>query len=171
MNSLKPIRSEHDLSITFKLNERTAADQERAISISSASRSEHTSWVGRIGSWLSLVVKGYCEVAGLYFEETFAPVVRIEPVRVLFVIATGLDLYIWETVKRNCDHSLHHKRSPRHVTRTARFRPDMGKSSGLNIYSVLQKQVLYRSFILGSLFLSPHERTAELQELWINADR
>jgi len=41
-----------------------------------------------------LCAKGYSQIAGLDFEETFAPVVRIESVRVLFAIAAFFMLYI-----------------------------------------------------------------------------
>ena len=41
-----------------------------------------------------IVVKGYSQVAGLDFNETFAPVVRIESVRVIFALAATHDLYI-----------------------------------------------------------------------------
>jgi hypothetical protein len=41
-----------------------------------------------------IVVKGYSQVAGLDFNETFAPVVRVESVRILFAIAAANDLYI-----------------------------------------------------------------------------
>lgn len=41
-----------------------------------------------------IVVKSYSQVAGLDFNETFAPVVRVESVRILFAIAAANDLYI-----------------------------------------------------------------------------
>src|SRR5271169_498060 len=41
-----------------------------------------------------VVAKGYSQVAGLDFEDTFAPVVRIESVRHLFAIAAFYGLYI-----------------------------------------------------------------------------
>jgi hypothetical protein len=41
-----------------------------------------------------IVVKGYSQVAGLDFNETFAPVVRVESVRVIFAIAAANGLYI-----------------------------------------------------------------------------
>src|SRR5579859_7044543 len=41
-----------------------------------------------------IVVKGYSQVAGLDFDETFAPVVRIKSVRVIFAMAAANDLYI-----------------------------------------------------------------------------
>jgi Reverse transcriptase (RNA-dependent DNA polymerase) len=41
-----------------------------------------------------IVVKGYSQVAGLDFNETFAPVVRVESVCVIFAIAAANDLYI-----------------------------------------------------------------------------
>lgn len=41
-----------------------------------------------------IVVKGYSQVAGLDFNETFAPVVRVDSVRVIFAIAAANDLYI-----------------------------------------------------------------------------
>ena len=36
-----------------------------------------------------LVAKGYAQVAGLDFEETFAPVARLESIRILLAYATG----------------------------------------------------------------------------------
>jgi hypothetical protein len=41
-----------------------------------------------------IVAKGYSQIAGLDFEETFAPVVRIESVRTLFAISAFFSLYI-----------------------------------------------------------------------------
>jgi hypothetical protein len=41
-----------------------------------------------------LCAKGYSQIAGMDCEETFAPVVRIESVRVLFAIAAFFMLYI-----------------------------------------------------------------------------
>ena len=41
-----------------------------------------------------IVVKGFSQIAGLDFDETFAPVVRIESIRILFSIAAVNDLYI-----------------------------------------------------------------------------
>jgi len=41
-----------------------------------------------------IVVKGYAQEAELDFNETFAPVVRIDSVRTIFAIAAGKDLYI-----------------------------------------------------------------------------
>jgi hypothetical protein len=35
-----------------------------------------------------LVAKGYAQVAGLDFEETFAPVARLESIRILLAYAT-----------------------------------------------------------------------------------
>src|SRR5881394_3415083 len=41
-----------------------------------------------------IVVRGYAQEAGLDFDKTFAPVVRIESVRTIFAIAAARDLYI-----------------------------------------------------------------------------
>ena len=41
-----------------------------------------------------IVAKGYAQIAGLDFEKTFAPVVRIESVRCLFAIAAFLKFYL-----------------------------------------------------------------------------
>jgi hypothetical protein len=41
-----------------------------------------------------IVVKGYAQEAGLDFDQTFAPVVRIESVRAILAIAAANDLYI-----------------------------------------------------------------------------
>jgi Reverse transcriptase (RNA-dependent DNA polymerase) len=41
-----------------------------------------------------VVPKGYSQIAGLNFDEIFAPVVRIESVRALFAIAAFYGLYI-----------------------------------------------------------------------------
>jgi hypothetical protein len=42
-----------------------------------------------------LVVKGYSQVEGLDFDETYAPVARLESIRILFAYATyhGFKLY------------------------------------------------------------------------------
>jgi len=40
------------------------------------------------------VVKGYSQIAGLDFNETFDPVVGTESIRVIFAIAAANDLYI-----------------------------------------------------------------------------
>jgi len=42
----------------------------------------------------TIVVKGFSQIAGLDFNETFAPVIRIESVRILLVIAAANDLHI-----------------------------------------------------------------------------
>ena len=41
-----------------------------------------------------IVVKGYAQETGLDFEETFAPIIWIESVRVIFIIAAAKDLII-----------------------------------------------------------------------------
>ena len=41
-----------------------------------------------------VVIKGYSQIAGLDFTETFAPVVRIESIRTLLAIAAFYNLYI-----------------------------------------------------------------------------
>ena len=41
-----------------------------------------------------IVVKGYAQEVELDFDETFAPVVRIDTVRTLFAIAAAKDLCI-----------------------------------------------------------------------------
>jgi len=41
-----------------------------------------------------IVAKGYSQIAGLDFEKTFTPVVRIESVRCLFAIAAFLFLHM-----------------------------------------------------------------------------
>ena len=48
-----------------------------------------------------LVVKGYSQVAGIDFDETYAPVIRVKSVRCLFAIATHFDLYIVHADARN----------------------------------------------------------------------
>jgi hypothetical protein len=42
-----------------------------------------------------LVAKGYSQVKGLYFDETYAPVARLESIRILLAYATyhGFKLY------------------------------------------------------------------------------
>jgi Reverse transcriptase (RNA-dependent DNA polymerase) len=42
-----------------------------------------------------LVAKGYVQIAGLDFDETWAPVIRIESVRTLPAIAAMHNLHIW----------------------------------------------------------------------------
>jgi hypothetical protein len=39
-----------------------------------------------------LVAKGYAQVTGLDFEETFAPVARLESIRILLAYATEREL-------------------------------------------------------------------------------
>ena len=41
-----------------------------------------------------IVVKGYSQLAGLDFNDTFAPVVRVDSIRVIFAIAAANDLFI-----------------------------------------------------------------------------
>jgi Reverse transcriptase (RNA-dependent DNA polymerase) len=41
-----------------------------------------------------IVVKGYCQIAGINYDETFAPVVRIESVRTIIAIAAGRNYFI-----------------------------------------------------------------------------
>jgi Reverse transcriptase (RNA-dependent DNA polymerase) len=41
-----------------------------------------------------IVVEGYAQIVGMEFEVTFAPVVRIESVRVLLAISAHRNLYI-----------------------------------------------------------------------------
>jgi len=48
-----------------------------------------------------IVVKGFAQEAGLDFDETFAPVVRIDSVRTLFVISAGKGLYIVQADIKN----------------------------------------------------------------------
>jgi hypothetical protein len=48
-----------------------------------------------------IVVRGYSQIAGLDFEETFAPVIRIESVRLLLAIAAANDLYILQIDCKN----------------------------------------------------------------------
>jgi hypothetical protein len=48
-----------------------------------------------------LVVKGYSQVKGLDFEETFAPVARLESIRILFAYATHHDFKIYQIDVKN----------------------------------------------------------------------
>ena len=41
-----------------------------------------------------IVVRGFSQIAGLDFDETFAPIVRIESIRIIFALAAANDLYI-----------------------------------------------------------------------------
>jgi hypothetical protein len=52
-----------------------------------------------------IVVKGYSQVAGLDFNETFAPVVRIESLRVIFTITAANGIYMLHIDCKNA--SLH----------------------------------------------------------------
>jgi hypothetical protein len=47
-----------------------------------------------------LVAKGYAQVAGLDFEETFAPVARLESIRILLAYAAH---YIFQVVPNGCE--------------------------------------------------------------------
>jgi hypothetical protein len=44
----------------------------------------------------TLVAKGYSQVEGLDFEETFAPIARLESIRILLAYATHHDLKLYE---------------------------------------------------------------------------
>jgi hypothetical protein len=44
-----------------------------------------------------LVAKGYSQVEGLNFEETFAPVARLESIRILLAYATHYDFKLYQT--------------------------------------------------------------------------
>ena len=46
-----------------------------------------------------LVAKGYAQVAGLDFEETFAPVARLESIRILLAYAAVGDLRLPKVLK------------------------------------------------------------------------
>jgi Reverse transcriptase (RNA-dependent DNA polymerase) len=48
-----------------------------------------------------IVVKGFSQIAGLDFDETFAPVVRIESIRIIFSIAAANDLHIIHIDRKN----------------------------------------------------------------------
>ena len=41
-----------------------------------------------------IIIKGFSQIAGLDFEETFTPVVRIKSIRIIFAIAAANDLHI-----------------------------------------------------------------------------
>jgi transposase InsO family protein len=41
-----------------------------------------------------IVVKGFSQIAGLDFNETFAPVVRVDSIRIIFAMSAANDLYI-----------------------------------------------------------------------------
>ena len=47
------------------------------------------------------IVKGFAQEAGLDFDETFAPVIRIDSVRTLFAISAGKGLYIIQADIKN----------------------------------------------------------------------
>ena len=55
-----------------------------------------------------IVVKGYSQIAGLDFNGTVAPVVRIESIRVIFALATTKDLYILHI---DCKNAFLHRES------------------------------------------------------------
>ena len=46
-----------------------------------------------------LVAQGYTQVEGLDFEETYAPVARLEAVRILLAYATHHDFKLYQMVK------------------------------------------------------------------------
>ena len=48
-----------------------------------------------------IVVKGFAQEAELDFDETFAPVVRIDSVRTLLALAAGKDLYVVQADIKN----------------------------------------------------------------------
>jgi hypothetical protein len=53
-----------------------------------------------------LVAKGYAQVAGLDFEETFAPVARLESIRILLALAlrmTGIPTMYISSLRRSMD--------------------------------------------------------------------
>ena len=43
-----------------------------------------------------LIAQGYTQVEGVDFDETFAPVVRLESIRVLLVIASHLNFKLYQ---------------------------------------------------------------------------
>jgi hypothetical protein len=43
-----------------------------------------------------LVAKGYLHVEGLYFDETFAPVARLESIQILLAYATHHDFKLYQ---------------------------------------------------------------------------
>ena len=55
-----------------------------------------------------IVVKGYSQVEGLDFNETFAPVIRIESVRIILAISAANDLYILQV---DCQNAFLHGKS------------------------------------------------------------
>jgi reverse transcriptase-like protein/integrase-like protein/Pol polyprotein/LTR polyprotein gag-polypeptide-like protein len=55
-----------------------------------------------------VVVKGFAQEAGLDFDETFAPVVRMDSVRTLFAISAANDLYI---IQVDCKNAFLHSNS------------------------------------------------------------
>ena len=55
-----------------------------------------------------VVVKGFSQIAGLDFNETFAPIVRIESIRIIFSIAAANDLYILHV---DCQNAFLHGKS------------------------------------------------------------
>jgi hypothetical protein len=55
-----------------------------------------------------IVVKGFSQIAGLDFEETFAPVVRIESIGIIFEIAAANNLYI---IHIDCKNAFLHGKS------------------------------------------------------------
>jgi hypothetical protein len=59
-----------------------------------------------------IVVRGFAQVAGLDFEETFVPVIRIESIRIIFAIATANDLHILHV---DCKNASLHSKSDVHI--------------------------------------------------------
>ena len=41
-----------------------------------------------------IIVRGFSQIAGLDFNETFAPIVRLESIRIIFAITTTNNLHI-----------------------------------------------------------------------------
>ena len=55
-----------------------------------------------------IIIKGFSQIAGLDFNETFAPIVRIESIRIIFAIITTNDLHILHV---DCKNAFLHDKS------------------------------------------------------------
>jgi hypothetical protein len=118
-----------------------------------------------------LVAKGYSQVEGLYFDETYAPVARLESIRILLAYATyhGFKLYqmdvksaflngpIEEEVYVEQPLGFEDSEYPNHVYKLSKALYGLASKSVkpilLSLLNLLQKTCLYAKFMLMILYL------------------
>jgi transposase InsO family protein len=99
-----------------------------------------------------IVVRGFAQVAGLDFDETFAPVVRIESIRIILAIAAANDLYILHV---DCTNAFLHGKSDVeiYVTQPEGFLdrqfPDKVLRLNKSLYGLKQAPRIWYLFLCG----------------------